>query len=600
MSENSLPLRSEVKVADTWDLTTIYPSNEAWEEEFNALSEQHSQAAKFKGHLGDSATVLYEAIKLQEDIFQRLSKAYVYVHLNFDTDTTNAQFQAYDARILALYAQIAQSFSFYSSELMSLDENLIKGYLDELPELAIYKHDFAKLFKQREHILSDKEEEILAGASEIFENSETTFGMLNNADMKFPKVKDEQGQEVQLSHGRYGILLESKDRSVREGAFRAMYSAYKNLLNTFASTLSGKVKTDNYLARVRHFSSARQAALSNNDIPEAVYDALIEAVNENLSLLQRYIAIRKKVLGLDEIAMYDLYTPLVSDVDLKFTFEEAKEIVLAALAPLGEEYQVLLHKAFDSRWIDVVENKGKRSGAYSSGTYGTNPFVLLNWQDNLDNVFTLAHELGHSMHSYYTRNYQPYVYGDYSIFVAEIASTTNENLLTDFLLKKYEDPAIRAYVLNHYLDGFKGTIFRQTQFAEFELLMHKAQQDGIGLTAEYLSEEYFKLNEHYYGPDVHYDAEIADEWARIPHFYYNYYVFQYATGFSAASALAQKILTEGQPAVTAYINYLKSGSSDYPIEVMKKAGVDMTSDKPVRDAMKVFEQRLNELEGLLK
>ena len=600
MSTKELPKRSEIRIDDTWDLTTIFPSYEAWEEAFSYIEKNHPRALDYKGKLSSSADMLYEALKFEEGISELLGKVYVYMHLNFDTDTTNDTYQAMYAKTMSLYGQMSASFSYMSAELMMADETVIRSYLDSKKELRVYKHNFEQLFKKRAHILSEKEERLLAEGSEVFGAASETFGMLNNADLKFESIKDSKGNEIPLSHARYGLLLESSDRVLRENAFRMVYKTYENLINTFATTLSGTIKTDNYFARIRGYESARHAALSQNSIPESVYDALVEAVNESLSLLHRYVVLRKEVLGISDLAMYDLYTPLIEEPDLSFTYEEAKKIIKEALLPLGSEYQSLLEEAFTSRWIDVVENVGKRSGAYSSGTYGTNPYILLNWQDNLDNVFTLAHELGHSMHSYYTRKNQPYVYGDYSIFLAEIASTTNENLLTDYLLKKYEDPKIKAYVLNHYLDGVKGTIFRQTQFAEFEHLIHRAQQQGEALTVDFLTSHYFELNKKYYGDALVYDEEIGREWARIPHFYYNYYVYQYATGFSAASALADKIIHEKEVAVERYLNFLKAGSSDYPIDVMKKAGVDMTSNQAVKDTMKVFESRLVELEGLLK
>lgn len=600
MSETKLPRRDEVKLEDTWDLTTIFKDDQAWEEAFAYIEANYRHADDFKGKLASSAETLFAAIQFEEKIFSTFSKVYVYTHLNFDTDTTDPKYQAMKERVMNLYGKVSSSFSFFSVELMSSDEALIKQYLSEHKELEIYQHDFAKLFKRRAHILSQEEEKLLAEVTPVLESSETTFGMLNNADLQFPEINDEQGKPVQITHGRYGLLLESRDRRVREDAFRGVYKTYINLKNTFASTLAGNIKKDNFLASVRHYPSARAAALAANDIPESVYDALIEAVHEKLSLLHRYYKLRKDVLGLDKLAMYDLYTPMVESVHLEYTYEQAQNLIIKALAPLGEAYQQLLEKAFAERWIDVYENVGKRSGAYSSGTYGTTPYILMNWQNNLDNVYTLAHELGHSMHSYYTRSTQPYVYGDYSIFVAEIASTTNENLLTDYLLKTEKDPKVKAYVLNHYLDGVKGTVFRQTQFAEFEHIIHQAEQNGEALTEDFFTKTYFELNAKYYGDGVHYDEEIGYEWARIPHFYYNYYVYQYATGFSAASALAKRILSEGQPAVDKYINYLKSGCSDYPIEVMNKAGVDMTTNKPVLEAMDLFEERLAQLEALLK
>lgn len=594
-----LPLRSEVALEDTWNLEPIYASDEAWEEAFGYIEQNHTKALSFKGRLTSDKETFKEAIRFQEDIYFRVEHVYVYAHLKFDTDTTNSKYQAYFARISSLYAQVASSFSFYQAELLSADPKIIEGFLESDEELYVYKHEFEKLFIKRPFILSDKEERLLAEASEIFKSPSDTFGMLNNADITFEPVMDEHGEESQLSHGRYVLFLESKDRRVRKDAFMSMYKTFTSFKNTFASTLSATVKAHNFNANIRGYSSARHASLSANNIDESVYDALVEAVNDRISLLHRYVNLRKNALKLDEIAMYDLYTPLVEDIDLPVSYEDAKQLILDGLAVLGEEYVGILKEAFDNRWIDIKENKGKRSGAYSSGGYGTNPYILMNWQDNIDNVFTLAHELGHSVHSYYTRKSQPYVYGDYSIFLAEVASTTNEILLTDYMLKKFTDPKVRAYLINHYLDGFKGTVFRQTQFAEFEHFIHMAAKNGTALTADYLSESYFELNKKYYGDSMVYDPQIAMEWARIPHFYYNYYVFQYATGFSAASALSAKILSEGASAVKPYIDYLKAGSSDFPIEVLKKAGVDMSSNAATKAAMDVFEQRLGELEELL-
>jgi oligoendopeptidase F len=424
--------------------------------------------------------------------------------------------------------------------------------------------------------------------------------MLNNADLVFPVIKDENGEEVEVTHGRFSRFLESADPRVRRDAFHAVYETYGKFQNTFASTLSGNIKKDNFYARVRNYSSARHGALAENNIPESVYENLVSTIGDQLPLLHRYIKLRKKVLGLNELHMYDLYTPLVKDVKMEIGYEEAKEIILNGLSPLGEEYINVLKEGFENRWVDVHENKGKRSGAYSSGSYGTNPYVLMNWQNNVNNLFTLAHEFGHSVHSYYTRKTQAYPYGNYSIFVAEVASTTNESLLNDYLLKTINDEQKRIYLLNHYLEGFRGTVFRQTMFAEFEHLIHQKAQNGEALTADSLTKDYYELNKKYYGVEgMVIDEEIGLEWSRIPHFYYNYYVYQYATGFSAAAALSNGILTEGAPAVERYINFLKAGSSDYPIEVLKKAGVDMTSNQPILDACKVFDEKLTELEQLL-
>ncbi|MBD3110350.1 oligoendopeptidase F [Bacillus sp. AGMB 02131] len=595
----TLPARSEIKVEDTWNLEDIFATDEAWEQEYNEVKDLLKDAAAFQGTLGESADQLYRFLQYQDNLSERFSKVNVYAHMKHDQDTSNSFYQGLDDRAKSLYAQLLGALSFVTPELLSINEETLQSYLDENEELKLYQHYINQINLQRPHVLSEAEEALLAKASEVFNASSNTFGMLNNADLKFPSIIDESGEEVEVTHGRYSTFLESKDRRVRKDAFEAVYSTYGQFLNTFSSTLAGTVKKQNFNADVRHFDSARQAALSDNNIPEQVYDNLVQTVNDNLHLLHRYTDLRKKVLGVDELHMYDMYAPLVKEVDMKVTYEEAKDYLLKGLAPLGEDYIRILKEGFENRWVDVHENKGKRSGAYSSGTYGTNPYILMNWQDNVNNLYTLGHEFGHSLHSYYTTHTQPHIYGDYSIFVAEVASTCNENLLTDYLLNTLTDDKERLYILNHYLEGFRGTVFRQTMFAEFEQLIHTKAKEGVALTADYLTEEYFKLNQKYFGQNVFIDEEIGREWARIPHFYYNFYVYQYATGFSAASALSKAILEEGQPAVDRYIEFLKSGSSDYPIEVLKKAGVDMTKAQPIEEALKVFEEKLNEMERLL-
>jgi oligoendopeptidase F len=519
--------------------------------------------------------------------------------MRYDQDTTNSFYQGLNDRATNLYTQVASALSFVVPEILTMKEEEIAKFLQEKEELSLYKHSLDEINRQRPHVLSAKEEALLAEASEVLSASSNTFGMLNNADLTFPSVKDENGEEVEITHGRYIRFLESENQEVRKNAFKAVYETYGNYKNTFASTLGGTVKKDNFQAKVRNYDSARQSALSNNNIPETVYDNLVNTVNKNLHLLHRYVELRKKVLGVEELHMYDLYTPLIKDVKMAVTYDEAKEYILKGLTPLGEEYSEILKEGFENRWVDVQENKGKRSGAYSSGTYGTNPYILMNWQDNVNNLFTLAHEFGHSVHSYYTRKTQPYPYGNYSIFVAEVASTCNEALLNDYLLKTIDDDKKRLYLLNHFLEGFRGTVFRQTMFAEFEHKIHELAQNGEALTSDLLTETYYELNKKYFGDSIHIDEEIGLEWARIPHFYYNYYVYQYATGYSAATALSKQILEEGQPAVDRYLEFLKAGSSDYPIEVLKKAGVDMTQSTPIEEACKVFEEKLKEMEELL-
>jgi oligoendopeptidase F len=603
MAENktvkSLPSRSEIPIEDTWRLEDIFPTDEAWEQEFQEMKKMIPNILNYQGKLGESADVLYEALQYQDELSMRLGKLYTYAHMRYDQDTTNSFYQGLNDRASNLYSEAASAMSFIVPEILSIDENKLKTFLEEKAELRLYEHALDEINRQRPHVLSAKEEALLAQAAEVMASSSNTFGMLNNADLTFPTIIDENGDEVEVTHGRYIRFLESEDRRVRHDAFKAVYETYGKYKNTFASTLNGAIKKDNFFARVRNYKSAREAALSSNNIPESVYDNLVETINKNLHLLQRYVRLRKKVLGVDELHMYDLYTPLVKNVNMKVTYEEAKQYLLKGLAPLGEDYLNVIKEGFENRWVDVHENKGKRSGAYSSGSYGTNPYILMNWQDNINNLFTLAHEFGHSVHSYYTRKTQPYVYGNYSIFVAEVASTCNEALLNDYLLKTIDDEKKRLYLLNHYLEGFRGTVFRQTMFAEFEHTVHLKAQEGEALTADLLTSIYYDLNKKYFGDDIVIDEEIGLEWARIPHFYYNYYVYQYATGFSAATALSKQILEEGEPAVKRYIEFLKAGSSDYPIEVLKKAGVDMTTAKPIEEACEVFAQKLEEMEQLL-
>ena len=590
--------RNEINEKDTWDLSTIFETDQKWEEELALLTEETKQAASLEGHLLDSAESLLNITERYLDLSRRLEKLYVYAHMKNDQDTRVAKYQEYYAKAMTLYSQLDQVFSFYEPEFMAITEDQYKKFLSEEPKLQPYKHFFDKLLQNKDHVLSQREEELLAGAGEIFGAASETFAILDNADIVFPFVKDEDGNEVQLSHGVYMRLVESKNREVRRGAYEALYATYEQYQHTYAKTLQTNVKVQNYRAKVRNYKSAREAALAANFVPESVYDNLVSAVRKHLPLLHRYLALRSKILGIPDLKMYDVYTPL-SSVEYSFTYEEALKKAEEALAVLGEDYLSRVKRAFSERWIDVYENQGKRSGAYSGGSYDTNAFMLLNWQDNLDNLFTLVHETGHSMHSSYTRETQPYVYGDYSIFLAEIASTTNENILTEKLLQEVQDDATRFAILNNFLDGFRGTVFRQTQFAEFEHAIHQADQNGEALTSEFLNNLYADLNQEYYGLSKEDNPQIQYEWARIPHFYYNYYVYQYSTGFAAASALAEKIVHGSQDDRDRYIDYLKAGKSDYPLNVMRKAGVDMEKEDYLNDAFAVFERRLDEFEALV-
>ena len=591
--------RNEINEKDTWDLSTIFESDQKWEEELALLTEDTKQAASLEGHLLDSAESLLDITERYLDLSRRLEKLYVYAHMKNDQDTRVAKYQEYYAKAMTLYSQLDQVFSFYEPEFMAITEDQYQNFLAEEPKLQPYKHFFDKLLQNKDHVLSQREEVLLAGAGEILGAASETFAILDNADIVFPFVKDEDGNEVQLSHGVYMRLVESKNREVRRGAYEALYATYEQYQHTYAKTLQTNVKVQNYRAKVRNYKSAREAALAANFVPESVYDNLVSAVRKHLPLLHRYLALRSKILGIPDLKMYDVYTPL-SSVEYSFTYEEALKKAEESLAVLGEDYLSRVKRAFSERWIDVYENQGKRSGAYSGGSYDTNAFMLLNWQNNLDNLFTLVHETGHSMHSSYTRETQPYVYGDYSIFLAEIASTTNENILTEKLLQEVQDDATRFAILNNFLDGFRGTVFRQTQFAEFEHAIHQADQNGEVLTSEFLNNLYADLNQEYYGLSKEDNPQIQYEWARIPHFYYNYYVYQYSTGFAAASALAEKIVHGSQEDRDRYIDYLKAGKSDYPLNIMRKAGVDMEKEDYLNDAFAVFERRLDEFEALVE
>lgn len=595
MSDN----RSHIDEKYQWDLSTVFATDDAWEAELASLDSDLENAKAYKGHLTASSNDLLAITESYLALSRRLEKLYVYASMKNDQDTTVAKYQEYQAKATAIYAKFSEIFAFYEPELMQLSKESFEDFVAETPALSAYAHFFEQLFKRQPHVLSQAEEELLAGAQEIFGAAGETFGLLDNADIIFPIVPDDEGKEIQLTHGNFISLLESKNRDVRKEAYQALYATYEQFQHTYAKTLQTNVKVHNYEARVHHFKSAREAALSANFIPESVYDTLIETVNANLPLLHRYVELRKKILKLDDLKMYDIHTPL-SEMDMSFSYEEALAKAEDVLAVFGKEYSERVHRAFTERWIDVHVNKGKRSGAYSGGSYDTNAFMLLNWQDTLDNLFTLVHETGHSLHSTFTRENQPYVYGDYSIFLAEIASTTNENILTETLLKEVDDDKARFAILNHYLDGFKSTIFRQAQFAEFEDIIHKADQAGEVLTSDYLNQLYADLNEKYYGLSKTDNLEIQYEWARIPHFYYNYYVYQYATGFAAASYLADKVVHGTQADIDCYLDYLKAGNSDYPLNVIKKAGVDMTTSAYLDAAFRIFEERLDELEALIE
>lgn len=595
----ALPTRNEVSDDLKWDLSRVFKNDQEWEQEYKQVAQEIKNLSKFKGTLAKSGKDLYEGITAILAVNRRLEKVYVYATMSSDVDTSNNHYLGFVAKAQSLANQMSAAIAFVDPEILSIPEETLAKFMQDEPRLENYRHRLEQITQKRPHTLPANEEKIIADAGDAMGTSANTFNVLTNSDMEYGYVQDEEGEMVQLSDGLYSLLIQSQDRNVRKNAFDVMYASYGQFENSLASTLSGEVKAHNFNARVHKYNSAREAALSENSVPTAVYDTLIKEVNSHLDLLHRYVALRKKILGLKDLQMYDMYVPLTGKPVLSYNFEEAKEEARKALAPLGEDYLKHVDYIFNNRVIDVVESQNKVTGAYSGGAYDTDPYELLNWEDNLDSLYTLVHETGHSVHSWYTRNTQPYVYGDYPIFVAEIASTTNENILTEYFLDKITDPKTRAFVLNHYLDSFKGTLFRQTQFAEFEQFIHETDANGQPLTADVLDEFYGNLNQRYYGDSVEPGGEIAREWARIPHFYYNFYVYQYATGFAAATALANKVVHGTEQERDAYINFLKSGSSNYPTEIMKRAGVDMTKADYLRDAFDTFEKRLNEFEKIV-
>ncbi len=591
--------RKDIEDKFKWNLNSLYQSEDIWENDFNRSKEITEKIIDFKGKIAESADNLFKVLKLSDEVERIIENLYTYAKMKLDEDTKEGKYQSLSDRAESLSVDIGAKTSFIVPEIMTMGDKKVRKYIDQKHELKLYNHLLNELLRQKEHILSEKEEAIIAQMGELASSPENIFSMLDNADIVFPKIKNEEGKEIEITHGNFIPLMESRNRDVRKDAFRALYATYSSYRNTFAMALNSEVKKNIFYSKVRKYDSALESALDGNNIATSVYDNLIDAVSEKLPLMHKYMDIRKKVLGLDELHMYDLYTPMISDVDMKIDYEQAKEMVLEGLNPLGDDYLDIVKDGLSSNWIDIYENKGKRSGAYSWGTYDSNPFILLNYHDTLDNVFTLAHEMGHSMHSYYTHKNQPYVYGNYSIFLAEIASTTNESLLMDSLLKNTEKKEEKLFLLNHYLEQFRGTIFRQTMFAEFERDIHREVESGGTLTADRLSEMYRDLNRKYYGNSIVIDEEVDIEWARIPHFYYNFYVFQYATGFSAAIDFSERILNKEECALERYKTYLKSGSSDYPLEILKNAGIDMTTKKPIENALKLFKDLLDEMESLI-
>lgn len=599
MEQAKLKTRSEIPEQYKWHLEDIFPSDQAWEEEFLKAEKLLERAESFQGHLGDSAEALLTCFDWMDEVGQSVGEIYTYARMRRDEDNRNAHYQALTDRAGALSVRVGSALAFVVPEILALPEGRLQEFRQANEKMAFYDHALEDILRKREHVLSSQEEKLLAEMGEIAEGPSTIFGMANNADLKFPSIKNEQDEEVELTKGNYIQFMESENRRVRQEAFETLYGTYQKQINTWAAILNSNIKGDVFFARARRYPSAIEASLHDDKVPLGVYDALIDTVREFLPEMHRYVKLRKKALGLDELHMYDIYVPIVSEVKMTIPYQEAVAMCREGLKPLGSDYGKVLEEGFTSHWIDVYENQGKTSGAYSWGTYRSHPYVLLNHQDTLDSMFTIAHEMGHSLHTYFSNRTQPHIYAGYKIFVAEVASTLNEALVMDHLLKTTEDPKLLAYLLNHYLEQFRGTVFRQTMFAEFEKKTHALVEQGEALTAELLSSTYLKLNEDYYGPDVVMDPQIAIEWARIPHFYNAFYVYKYATGFSAATALARKILDEGEPAVERYLRFLSSGSSDYPIELLREAGVDMETPVPVREALQVFTSLLDRLEGLL-
>lgn len=599
MEQAKLKTRSEIPEQYKWHLEDIFPSDQAWEEEFLKAEKLLQRAESFQGHLGDSAEALLTCFDWMDEVGQSVGEIYTYARMRRDEDNRNAHYQALTDRAGALSVRVGSALAFIVPEILALPAGRLQEFREANEKMALYDHALEDILRKREHVLSSQEEKLLAEMGEIAEGPSTIFGMANNADLKFPSIKNEQNEEIELTKGNYIQFMESENRRVRQEAFETLYGTYQKQINTWAAILNSNIKGDVFFAKARRYPSAIEASLHDDKVPIGVYDALIDTVREFLPEMHRYVKLRKKALGLDELHMYDIYVPIVSEAKMTIPYQEAVAMCREGLKPLGADYGKVLEEGFTSHWIDVYENQGKTSGAYSWGTYRSHPYVLLNHQDTLDSMFTIAHEMGHSLHTYFSNRTQPHIYAGYKIFVAEVASTLNEALVMDHLLKTTEDPKLLAYLLNHYLEQFRGTVFRQTMFAEFEKQTHALVEQGEALTAELLSSTYLKLNEDYYGPDVVMDPQIAMEWARIPHFYNAFYVYKYATGFSAATALARKILDEGEPAVERYLKFLSSGSSDYPIELLRKAGVDMETPVPVREALQVFTSLLNRLEALL-
>lgn len=595
---NHVPKRSESAPETTWKLEDLFANQAAWDSEFAEAKSLIKKAAAFEGKLADPAQ-LKACFELEDELSLHVERLYVYANMKHHEDTAEPVYQALSDKSKKLSVETGEALSYITPEVLGLSDNDLEAMIGN-ESLAKFRHTLEEMRRQKAHVLSKNEEALLAQVGNVSSAPGTIFGMLNNADLKFPKVKNEDGEEVELTHGRYIQFLESKNQDVRRDAFKAMYDTYGKLRNTLASTLGANVTKNIFYAKARKYDSALDMSLYGDNIPQSVYTNLIDTIHKHLPLMHRYMDLRKKLLGLEELHMYDLFAPLVEEFKMDITYDEAKKTIKESLKPLGEDYLNVLQDGFDNGWIDVYENEGKRSGAYSWGAFGTHPYVLLNHNDNLNSMFTLTHEMGHALHSYYSDNNQNYRDAQYTIFLAEVASTLNEALLMDYMLKKSTDPKEKMYLLTYYADQFRTTVFRQTMFAEFEKIVHERVEQGESLTPQELNKIYYDLNVHYYGPGMVIDKDIEMEWARIPHFYNSFYVYKYATGFSAATSFSKQILEEGLPAVDRYLGFLKSGGSDFSINILKKAGVDMSSPEPIEQAMSVFEELIGQMEQLTK
>ena len=596
--KQTIPVRADADPKYTWALEDIYPSDEAWDAAYAEAQDFPRQISTYRGRLGSSARTLLEFLQLGETISVAFDSLYGYAQRRSDEDTAVSKYQGMSSKAISLMVAVDAAGSFETPELLAIPDEKLDQFYQELPELTVYRTYLDNLRRKRAHILSDAEEKLLASAGEISQSPDTIYSMFADADLKFPPAVDSAGNEHELTHGSYIPLMHSTDRVLRKSAFQSLYSMYGKFRNTAAAILTAQVKQLKFHADARRYPSTLHMSLDSSNVPTEVYTNLIQAVHDNMQPMYRYVALRKKLLGVDELHMYDLYTPIVADADEKIPYEQAKETVLRALAPMGEDYLNILREGFDNRWIDVYENVGKCSGAYSAGLR-VHPYVLLNYADTLDSMFTLAHEMGHAIHSYLSNKNQPVIYSDYVIFVAEVASTCNEALLMQYLLNNTTDPRKRAYLINYFLEQFRTTLYRQTMFAEFELEINRRNEAGESLTAEVYNQIYHDLNVRYFGDGIVIDPEIDLEWARIPHFYYDYYVYQYATGYAAAIALSRRILREGEPAVRDYLAFLSGGCSKDPISLLRGAGVDMATTQPITEALRLFDELIDEMEQLL-